>query len=48
MGQNGCFATFVPRNSAFRPETQDLDLLRAEGLRNALKHAQTLILGPME
>jgi hypothetical protein len=34
-------STSVPQNSAFRPETQVLHLLRAEGLRNALKRTQT-------
>jgi hypothetical protein len=30
MESNGCFTTSVPWNSAFRPETQVLHLLRAE------------------
>jgi hypothetical protein len=41
MEKNGCFTTSVPRNSAFRPETQVLHLLRAEGyeiLSNSPKH----------
>jgi hypothetical protein len=32
---------FGTRNSAFGPETRVLHPLRAEGLRNALKHSQT-------
>jgi hypothetical protein len=40
-GRNGCFTTLVPRNSAFRPETQVFLILPTKGLRNAPKHFQT-------
>jgi hypothetical protein len=48
MDYNGCFTTLVPRHSAFRPEIRVLHLLRAEGLRNALKQSQTSFLGLMD
>jgi hypothetical protein len=44
FGSNGveCMLyNLVPWSSVFRPETQVLHLLRAEGSRNALKHSQT-------
>jgi glycopeptide antibiotics resistance protein len=44
FGSNGVermLYNFGTRNSAFRPKTQVLHLLRAEGYRNALKHSQT-------
>jgi hypothetical protein len=50
MEQNRCiwceiiFATSVPRNSAFTPETQVLHLLHSERFRNAPKHSQTSFL----
>jgi hypothetical protein len=31
MEYNGCFATLLPQNCAFRPETQVCILLHAEG-----------------
>jgi hypothetical protein len=42
MEYNGCFATLVPRKSAFRPETQVSNLLDGEGWRSAPKHSRTL------